>query len=175
MTHDNASLNKAMRLAVVTGLRAALGPALLAAARHRPERQHWALAALGEMAFDKLPFVPSRASLPMLVPRALAGAWVTRTILEEDGAGEDPWAPALGAAVAVGVATFAPRIRGTLRHLLGVPDFALGIAEDYLAIRLGSEALGLTIDDVREVASDSVSEVGSHLLPAAYSTGAGSM
>ena len=54
----SASMERALKLAVVTGLRAALGPALVAQAQHRPEQQHLALAALGELVFDKLPFVP---------------------------------------------------------------------------------------------------------------------
>ena len=58
---NNAAFERAVKLAVVTGLRAALGPALLAAAHNRPERNQLAMAALGEMVFDKLPYVPSRS------------------------------------------------------------------------------------------------------------------
>ena len=36
------AMEKAMKLAVVTGLRAALGPALLARSQDRPERQNLA-------------------------------------------------------------------------------------------------------------------------------------
>ena len=82
----SASMERALKLAVVTGLRAALGPALIARAQHRPEQQHLAAAALGELVFDKLPFVPGRDTLPSLIARGLAGAWVASKCAEEDGA-----------------------------------------------------------------------------------------
>ena len=90
---------KAMKLAVVTGLRAALGPALLAASQNRPERGTLAMAAMGEMVVDKLPLVPSRARLPLLLPRAAAGYWVAQQSLRQDGV-DEPWAAPMGAAVA---------------------------------------------------------------------------
>src|SRR5439155_2561214 len=83
MTNGNPTFEKAMKMAVVCGLRAALGPALVSAAHKRPERQNLALAALGEMVLDKMPLMPSRASLPLMLPRAVAGAWVANAILEQ--------------------------------------------------------------------------------------------
>jgi hypothetical protein len=174
MTNMNDSFQTAMKLAVVSGLRCALGPALVAAAQRRPERQNLALAAMGEMVIDKMPLVPSRSSLPLLIPRAAAGYWVAKSVMEEEGAC-DPWAPAVGAAVAVGVGTFAPMIRGALRRILGVPDVVLGVAEDYLAVRLGSEALGMSMDEVQQIANDSFCEIKEHIMPALQSVGAGSM
>ncbi len=162
---NNSAFERAVKLAVVTGLRAALGPALLAAAHNRPERNQLAMAALGEMVVDKLPFVPSRSSLPMLVPRALAGAWVVHESLKHDGV-EEPWAAPLGAAVAVGTATFAPKIRGVLHAILGIPQPVLGVLEDYLALRLGGQAVGLSMDDLKQIGSHSVDEIKGHVLPA---------
>jgi len=160
---DNA-FERAIKLAVVTGLRCALGPALLAAAHDRPERKNLAMAAMGEMVVDKLPLMPSRSSLPLLIPRALAGAWVTRESLRHDGA-DQPWAAPVGAAVAVGAATVAPLIRNALHTLLRIPQPILGLAEDYLALRLGGEAVGLTMDDLKQIGSDSVDELKGHILP----------
>ena len=60
----NPAFEKAMKLAAVTGLRALLGPALVAESSGRPERQNLVIAALGEMLLDKLPFMPGRDSLP---------------------------------------------------------------------------------------------------------------
>jgi hypothetical protein len=174
MANTNDTFQTAMKLAVVSGLRAAMGPALVAARHRRPERQNLAMAAMGELLIDKMPLVPSRATLPLLLPRAVAGYWVAKTVMEEEG-GTDPWAPAVGAAVAAGVATLAPMIRGTLRRVLGVPDVVLGVAEDYLAIRLGSEALGMTMDDVKQIAAETVGEIREQVLPALQSVGAGSM
>ncbi|HEV3163580.1 MAG TPA: hypothetical protein VGZ22_06030 [Isosphaeraceae bacterium] len=174
MANMNDAFRRAMTLAAVTGLKAALGPALVASARRRPERQNLAMAALAEMVLDKLPILPSRSSLPMIVPRALAGAWVAQTMLGEDGK-NDPWAPLLGAATAAGVARFAPMVRATLRRVFGVPDFVIGIAEDYLALRLGSEAAGLSMNDVKAIATESVDEMAGHFRHEAHSVGAGSM
>ena len=162
---NNAAFERAVKLAVVTGLRAALGPALLAAAYNRPERNQLAMAALGEMVVDKLPFVPSRSTLPMLVPRALAGAWVVHESLKRDGVNE-PWAAPLGAAVAVGAATFAPKIRGLLHAVLGIPQPVLGAIEDYLALRMGGEAVGLTMDDLKQIGGHSFEEIKGHVMPA---------
>ena len=165
MASDGNAFERAIKLAVVTGLRCAMGPALLAAAQDRPERRGLAMAALGEMVVDKLPLIPSRSTLPMLIPRALAGAWVVHESLKEDGI-EEPWAAPLGAAVAVGAATFAPMLRGAVHTLLGIPQPVLGLAEDYLALRLGGEAVGLSMDDLKRIGGESVEELKGHVLPA---------
>jgi len=164
MANVDNSFERAIKLAVVTGLRCAMGPALLAAATDRPERRNLAMAALGEMVVDKLPLIPSRSSLPLLIPRALAGAWVARESLRHDGV-EEPWAAPVGAAVAVGAATVAPLIRGALHTLLGIPQPILGLAEDYLALRLGGEAVGLSMDDLKQIGSDSVEDIKGHVMP----------
>ena len=154
-----ASMERALKLAVVTGLRAALGPALIARAQHRPEQQHLALAALGELIFDKLPMVPSRDTLPSLVARGMAGYWVASKCVEEDGENADPWAGALGAAVAMGVAVAAPKIRKSLGWTLRIPQPVLGLLEDYLALKLGTEAVGLSMDQVSDAAKESVDDL----------------
>jgi len=180
----SASLERALKLAVVTGLRAALGPALIAHARNKPERQTLALAALGEMVFDKLPMVPSRDSLLPLLVRGAAGAWVAGQCAEEDGEPADPWAMPLGAAVAMGVAVAAPKIRKTLGWTTGLPQPVLGLIEDYLALRLGTEALGIPMDQLAGVARESVEglrerfehmEMPESVRSALQSVGAGSM
>jgi uncharacterized membrane protein len=155
----SASMERALKLAVVTGLRAALGPALIARAQHRPEQQHLAAAALGELVFDKLPFVPGRDTLPSLIARGLAGAWVAGKCAEEDGADADPWAAPLGAAVAIGVAVVAPKVRRSLGWTLGIPQPVLGLIEDYLALRLGTEAVGLSMDEVTHAAMETVDDL----------------
>jgi uncharacterized membrane protein len=173
----NASFEKAMKLAVVTGLRSMLGPALLAQATGRPDRKNWALAALGELAVDKLPLIPSRDTLLLLLVRGVAGAWVAKTMMKEEGI-EEPWAMPLGAAVAMGVAVAAPKIRKTLGWTTGVPDPLLGLLEDYLALRLGTEAVGMSLDEVAQVAKDTVEDLTCRVqaaIPTTQSVGAGSM
>jgi len=170
----DATFEKAMKLAVVTGLRSMLGPALLARSSYRPEGKNLALAAMAEMVADKLPLVPSRDSLVPLVIRGLAGAWVAKTLQEEEGT-DNPWTVPLGAAVAMGVAVSAPKIRRMLSVATGVSDPVLGLLEDYLAIRLGSEAVGLSMDELTQVARDSVEDLRDRITPALQSVGAGSM
>jgi hypothetical protein len=177
----NVAFEKAMKLAVISGLKAALGPALLKTAQRRPDAGQWVAAAMGEMVLDKLGIVPSRRRLPLLIPHAISGAWVAAESMREDGV-EDPWAAPMGAAVAAGVATFAPMLRVSASTILGIPDAVLGVAEDYLALKLGTETLGLSMDDVSEAAKESVEEIKERVLPAvqrvlpaAQSIGAGSM
>jgi len=107
ITMTDATFEKAMKLAVVTGLRSMLGPALLARSTNRPQQTNLALAALGEMIIDKLPFTPGRDTLLPLLARGLAGAWVGKTLQEEEGT-DNPWTIPLSAAVAMGVAVAAP-------------------------------------------------------------------
>jgi uncharacterized membrane protein len=170
----DATFEKAMKLAVVTGLRSMLGPALLARSSYRPERKNLALAAIAEMVADKLPLVPSRDTLVPLLVRGLAGAWVAKTLQEEEGT-DNPWTIPLGAAVAMGVAVAAPKIRKTLRVATGVSDPVLGLLEDYLALRLGSDAVGLSMDELTQVARDSVEDLRDKLTPALQSVGTGSI
>jgi hypothetical protein len=170
----SATFEKAMKLAVVTGMRAALGPALLARANHRPEEQSLAMAAVGEMVFDKLPLVPGRDTLASLVVRGVAGYWVAKTCMEDEDE-VDPWVAPLGAAVAMGVAVAAPKIRRTLGWTTGMPQPILGLIEDYLALRLGSEAVGLSMDEITHVAQDVVGDMKERVMPALQSLGAGSM
>lgn len=161
---QNSPMERAMRLAAITGLKATFGPALIAAAQDRPERKALAMAALGEMLVDKLPFVPSRSRLPLLLPRAFAGYWTAKQSLEHDGV-DDPSAAAMGAAVAAGVAIAAPLVRRTLRTVLGVPDAVLGVAEDYLALKIGGEAVGLSMDDLKSIGTDTFHQMADGVGP----------
>jgi hypothetical protein len=147
---QNSPMERAMKLAAVTGLKAALGPALISAAHNRPERKALAMAAMGEMVIDKLPFVPSRSRLPLLLPRAFAGWWTAKQSLERDGI-NDPASAAMGAAVAIGVAMAAPMVRKTVGAVLGMPDAVVAVAEDYLALKVGGEAAGLSMDDLKDI------------------------
>ncbi len=185
MTNSKRAFERAMRLAVVSGLRSTFGVALMEAAYDRPNRKAWALAAMGEMVVDKIPFVPSRASLPVMIPRAVAGGYVAKQVMAREGV-EDPWAAPMGAAVAAGVAALAPRIRGCSATVLGVPGPLLGLVEDYIALKVGGDALGMSMDDLKKIGEESVEEVKGYVtsMTAAYSrtgrrrpqsVGAGSM
>lgn len=166
MMRDESAFQRAMKLAIASGLKATIGPALVAASQDRPERDVLAMAALGEMVLDKVPLLPSRRSLPLLLPRALAGYWAARTSLERDGV--DDQAPAwIAAAVAAGVATFAPMVRGALNKVTGIPDPLIGLAEDYLALRLGGEAVGLSMDRIGEIGRETCDQIAENVRPIA--------
>jgi uncharacterized membrane protein len=170
----DATFEKAMKLAVVTGMRSMLGPALVARSLNRPQQRNLAMAALGEMIADKLPLIPSRDTLLPLMVRGLAGAWVAKTLQDEEGT-DNPWTVPLGAAVAMGVAVAAPKIRKTLSLTTGVSDTVLGMIEDYLALRLGSEAVGIPMEELPQIARDSVEDLRERISPMVQSVGAGSM
>jgi nucleotide-binding universal stress UspA family protein len=180
MSDSKRAFERAMRLAVVSGLRSTFGVALMEAAYDRPNRKMWALAALGEMAVDKIPGVPSRASLPAMLPRAIAGGYVAKQVMDREGV-DDPWAVPMAAAVAAGVAALAPRIRGLLGTVLGVPNPVLGMVEDYIALKVGGEALGLSMDDLKQIGAESFEDVKGYVASVAIpdsspqSVGAGSM
>jgi uncharacterized membrane protein len=168
----DATFEKAMKLAVVTGLRTMLGPALVAHATSRPEQKNLALAALAEMVADKLPLVPSRDSLLPLVARGFAGAWVAHCVQQESGEEEtDPWVVPLGAAVAMGVAVAMPKVRKTLSGTTGVSDTALGLIEDYVALRLGGDAVGLSMDELAQAGRESIDDLKERIQPALESVG----
>lgn len=160
----NTSFEKAMKLAVLSGLKASLGPAFLMASQRRPESRTWVALALGEMVLDKVGIIPSRRRLPLLIPHAISGAWVAHESMKADGI-EDPWAGAMGAVVAAGVATIAPMLRVSGSTILGVPDPVLGVVEDYFALQLGSEAVGMSMDEVGQVARESIEEVSCRVRP----------
>lgn len=179
MTDGKRAFERAMRLAVVSGIRSTLGVALIEAAYNRPNRKNWAMAALGEIVVDKLPFVPSRASLAGMLPRAVAGGYVAKQVMDREGV-DDPWVAPMGAAVAAGVAVLAPKIRGTL-SLIGLPGVLLGLAEDYLALKVGGEALGMTMDDLKAIGAETIDDLKNHFAALtqdgepAQAVGAGSM
>jgi hypothetical protein len=147
-----------MALAAISGLKVALGPAFLSASRRGPNAQAWAMAALGEMFLDKVGILPPRYRPSLLIPHAVAGGWVARESMRQEGA-DDPTAPILGAVVAAGVACVAPLARMTLHRGLGISDALLGVAEDYVALRVGTEATGMTMGQVSQVAQEAFGEL----------------
>ncbi len=164
MPDTKQPFERAMTLAALSGLKIALGPAFLLSARNRPGSRNWVIGAMGEMVLDKLGIFPSRSRLPLLIPHILAGAWVARESMREDGV-DDPWAAPMGAVVAAGVSTIAPMIRITASKGLGIPDVLLALAEDYLALRLGTQAMGMSMDQVTDLAKESVEEVREQVMP----------
>ncbi len=172
MTKTMTPFERAMTLAAVCGSKIALGPAFLETSRRRPGAGAWVAGALGEMLLDKLGVFPARFRPMLLIPHTLAGAWVARESLKEDGI-DDPNAVMMGAVVAAGVAGVAPLLRIALSKGLGLPDPLLGAAEDYLFLRLGAGATGTPMEQLPEIARDAVGEIGERVMPAVHALGGG--
>ncbi len=164
MSNPKSAFERAVALAALSGFKVALGPAFLAASRRSPNTGTWALAAMGEMFLDKLGILPHRFRPTLLIPHALSGAWVTHESMRQDGV-EDPIAPLAGAVVAAGVSCVAPICRIALNRGLGISDALLSLGEDYLALRLGTQATDLSMSQVTEIARDAIEEVTGPLLP----------
>lgn len=147
MNNGAAGMERALRLAAVAGLRSMAAPAMLAAVENNPRRDSLVVMAVGEMLLDKLPLVPGRDTIPMLIQRGIAGAWVAQEAMRNERQ-PNRWIGPLGALVAIGVAASVPKVRRILNRGLGIPDPILGLAEDYCAIRCGSEALGVSVEEM---------------------------
>jgi hypothetical protein len=173
MRDTSRAFERAMVLAALSGLKIAMGPAFLATSRRWPSRQSWIAAAMGEMVLDKLGIFPPRYRLPLLIPHTLAGAWVARESLREDGE-DDPWAAIAGGMVAAGVAVAAPAVRMAINKVVGVPDALLGLGEDYLALSYGTQALDLPMDELTGAAREFLESARDRARPALESMGIGS-
>jgi len=170
MRSTNRAFERAMALAALSGLKIALGPAMLATSRRWPSRQNWIMAAMGEMVLDKLGVFPPRYRPSLLIPHSLAGAWVARESLREDGE-DDPWAAVTGGMVAAGVAVAAPVVRMTINKVLGIPDPLLGLAEDYMALSCGTQVLEMPMDEITDAAREMFDDVKERARPALESMG----
>lgn len=157
-------LERAMTLAAVTGLKTTMGPALLETSRRSSKFNGWMLAAMGEMVLDKLPFLPARFRPIAMIPRAVAGAYAARESMRRDGI-DDPSVPVMGAVVAAGVACVAPIARMALNRGLGVNDTVIGLAEDYIALKYGGEAVGMSIEELGEAAKGTLCDLRDQVAP----------
>jgi len=158
MWEPRTPTERAMALAAITGLKLTYGPTLLLASSRRPWARYLAVAAMGECVLDKLGVLPSRSRLPLLIPRALAGAWVAREAMRAQGAAGS-WTAPMGAAVAAGTAVLAPTLRAASQELLAIPDPLLGLVEDWVALRLGARAADVPMDRLAAMARQALEEV----------------
>lgn len=153
----SSALERALLLGAVTGLRSFLGIALLTHKLARqPSRalQSTSLAPLanenlakalsvlsaGELVADKLPIVPSRTDPGPLLGRALLGALAGATVYAEERESLATGA-AVGAAAAMAATFGAYHLRQWLDKSVGLPDTAVALAEDTLAVSLGTKAV----------------------------------
>jgi uncharacterized membrane protein len=142
----------AFGIGVVAGLRAMTAPAVTAWAAHLERLalsgtflafmgSKWTaaiftLAAIGELVNDQLPNAPPRTQPGPLIARMVMGALCGACIMV--GAGHLPWLGAVLGAVGTVAGTFSGyKTRVGLVQALHVPDFAIAIPEDLVAIGLG--------------------------------------
>lgn len=164
MAESKRSMEKALTLAAVSGLRATMGPALLEASRRSPRSSGWLLGAIGEMALDKLGLFRRSYRPALMIPHALAGAYAARESMKRDGV-DDPSIPIMGAVVAAGVAGVAPIARIALNRGLGINGAVLGMAEEYLALKYGGEAVGLSMEDIGDAARSAFGDLRDQVAP----------
>lgn len=148
---------RAAALGGVSGMRALLGPTMLALGARRGavktgRRGPWALfarpatgvlfglAEVGELIMDKLPSTPSRLAPQGLVPRLLLGAIVGATVVH-GARGRALGGALIGAAAAAVTAFVGNRGRAAAARATSVPDPVWAIVEDGLAVGLGISAL----------------------------------
>jgi uncharacterized membrane protein len=144
----NRSLASAAGLGAVAGLRTMQGLAWVShdlASRRVPRRatglERWlargdvatviAGLATAELAADKLPFIPDRITLQPLLGRAMAGAVVGALAAGRD---RQVAGAALGASAAVAAAFTAWFLRREVGRTTMLPDLAVALAEDALAV-----------------------------------------
>jgi uncharacterized membrane protein len=142
----------AFLIGAVSGLRALTAPAAVAWAANR----HWlglqtsllswmgstsavaifTVLALGELVIDKLPSTPNRTAVPGLIARGvfggLSGAAVAAAGGQSIGVGA-----ALGASGGIAGAFTGYNVRRRLVHALKIPDLAVALLEDAVAIAAG--------------------------------------
>lgn len=149
-------ITQAFALGVVSGMRAALGPALVShALSQRPPPDLGRLnfmrspttavvlkvAAAGELVGDKLPLTPDRIQPGPLTGRALSGA-LCGAVLGRSARQGAVTGALVGALGAVAGAHAFYSLRRTLVHDHGLPDLAVALVEDALALASGTAVLG---------------------------------
>jgi hypothetical protein len=94
--------------------------------------------AAAELLADKLPAIPARTAAAPLAGRALTGAWTASAIAAEAGRGPRARvvAAVMGAATAIGAAFAGYHLRRWVRRETRLPDAAVAVAEDALALAL---------------------------------------
>jgi uncharacterized membrane protein len=149
--NTNMVLLFALGIGIVAGLRAMTAPAVVAWATHLAwldlygsyfafMGSKWAvviftIAALGEFVGDQLPKTPARTTVGPLAARIVMGA-LTGACVAVSGRASLMAGALLGAVGAVIGAFAGYKARVGLVRSLGVPDFAIAIPEDLVAIGL---------------------------------------
>ncbi len=152
ITKGERAFTRAVILGAVSGLRAMLAPALYSyklsmdsphqdTILARPEAtQVLQAAAVGELAADKMPFMPARTNRVALTGHVLMGGLVGYTAYQEEGE-PAPAGAVVGAMAALGASILGYYIRKAAVKGAGVPDLAAAIVEDAVAVSAALHAL----------------------------------
>ena len=144
---------RAFQLGFIAGMRALSAPALLShkLVRTIPTKEpqtplHYLaqpttslvlnVLAGGEIIADKMPDGPNRTSPPQFITRVASGATCGAFVSEVEGQPAALGAVAGGLGAVVGTLLFF-NLRRWLNHDIGLPDAAVALAEDALAIGVG--------------------------------------
>jgi len=123
----------ALAIGAVAGSRSLAAPAATLVGRGSSLARAAGVLAAGELVADKLPMTPSRLSPPALGLRALSGAWSGGSVASaRSGSRVVGMACGLGGALLgswLGYTT-----RATLVKKRGLPDFAVALGEDFIAL-----------------------------------------
>lgn len=132
------TVGRSIGLGVVSGMRSAVAPALVARRRAKGRRGAKLLkwAAIGELLADKAPFAPARTDAPAVAGRVLAATACALALMPGRQPLLKPLAYAGGAAL---VSTF---VMHALRRMSGLPNVTAGLVEDAVAWRLGRRVVG---------------------------------
>lgn len=153
-----APYSAAATLGAVSGLRAAMAPAVISWAARKwgvnldstpfsafkgPGVGRTAVAvALGEILTDKTPFVPNRTDSTALLGRAVSGAAAGAAVFKFRQRNILLGA-AIGSAAAVGAAYGSFYLRKAIRHRFDLSDRAVGLIEDGVALTAGLIAVAV--------------------------------
>ncbi|MFL6415431.1 MAG: DUF4126 family protein [Bryobacteraceae bacterium] len=103
---------------------------------HRNSAKTMAIAAIGEMVADKLPFIPNRTSVFPLVARAASGA-LSGTAFVRARRRSAVLGGLIGSLAAVAASYGAYKLRKAIGEKLHVPDLIVAVAEDALVAACG--------------------------------------
>ena len=143
----------ALGLGAVAGIRSMTPPALLSRSASRGEirgiektrfgflasprvARLFTVLAAGEISADKLPFSPDRTSIPGLAGRLATGALVGAALFSADGR-SGATGGALGAASSLAASYLSFYLRTGTQERFELPNPALGIVEDAIALSVG--------------------------------------
>jgi uncharacterized membrane protein len=132
---------QALLIGITAGMRCFLAPAIVVSRQtscSSAMKTAATVAAVGELAADKTPYIGSRLEAGPLAGRVVAGA-ICGALVASERTGSAPLGFVVGGIAAFASAHLFYHLRRTSTEL-GIPDFAFALAEDSAALAIGSRA-----------------------------------